>query len=46
MKPDKNARLTGWLLILVCYAGFMSLCITVVAYAFGTDPFHFLQLQS
>jgi hypothetical protein len=45
-KPDKNGRLAGWLMVLACYVGFVSLFITAVAYAFGTDPLHFLQLQS
>jgi len=46
MKPYKNGRLTELLLILACYAGFVSLLITAVAFTFGTDPLHFLQLQS
>jgi hypothetical protein len=46
MRSYKNGRLARLLLILACYAGFMSLFITAVAFTFGTDPLRFLQIQS
>lgn len=45
MRPDKNKKVTGFFLILICYAAFVSLFIVAAADAFNTDPYHFLQLQ-
>ena len=46
MKTDRNGKAVRLLLTLACYATFVSLFVTAIAYAFNTDPPHFLQLQA
>jgi hypothetical protein len=45
MKPDRNGKAIWLLLTLICYATFVCLFVTALAFAFNTDPPHFLQLQ-
>lgn len=46
MRPDRNGKAVWLLLTLICYATFVSLFVTAIAYTFNTDPSHFLQLQA
>lgn len=43
MNPYKNEKIRGLLLVLVCYAAFVSVFVAAMADAFNTDPYHFLQ---
>lgn len=43
MKHDRKEKITRLLLVLVCYATFVSVFVAAVADAFNTDPYHFLK---